>query len=237
MTREEVLKAYDDTAKYFWAVVSGYNFVAYEEAAKAIDIIEQRGQLTGEALKWARLLEKAWRRYYLTSKEILNRGKDIYGAPKRKAFNLWNDLQNRLYEDVEMDCKRLFFAMQHQLQKQKVEAADMFAQAVLALRLCDDAVTGFDEYFEKVKEEMKMDFRRGFVFGRLDGMARCMRNIVEDLVKRERRNSPDVTIDFNDYDECRLGAEIIANHVFSTARINKAAEWAMEQNGYNEKQK
>lgn len=142
-------------------------------------------------------------------------------------YQLWLDISDNVAEIIRMDVRRLLWAFDAHLMRNKVEEHTLLATLQTSVTIIDLARQTTELDFDRFQKECGVDIRPLFQGGMFDDVAFRWKRAMAPFLKTEEVR-PD--IDFNDSKDCVLALRILTMKLSDPKTYNAAGKEALPVN-------
>ena len=217
--REEDLAVYNNCANNF-SIIHIMNIIAYTEALKVVDIIDERKMRKHMVKTYLKEYEGKYDAYMDFMRKHMN--KDVWPLLHDYARVVWSNMEGK--------ANLLRQACYNYLKKNDVKECKLLAQTEVAKLLWKIAADMFQSFFKKYKEKCGVDFSADFEYGNMALCSNRWQKLTDELFKG-------VTgINFNNDRRCRDACQDLYDTLDDTSLFDKSAAMAIQLNpGLKEK--
>lgn len=145
----------------------------------------------------------------------------------KDRFGLWLDMSDDIDEKFRMDVMKMRVSMANYLLKMDEPEATLRSHLELASTLMDMTEAAIGNFFDSCRRQIGRDLRHAFVGGDMSDIRRLWQAAILPIM---RTQNPTKVVDFNDDEQCRLSARVIANRMGNATMYNQAGEYALQMN-------
>lgn len=196
-----------------------YNNLIAQKMYDAFDLLDEE-KIDGVYLwQFRKLAEKIWNEYAAKMKQRYT----------KEAFGLLYDYANNFYRKVEHDFDIFYLSLLADMSNHGVQRKEILAHLACAVCAADIAIEAWEMFFAKYRRLIGEDLSRPYRFMRLDKLKLNLSRVEEELSKREKCQSIDLTAN----KQSVMAYDALINRLSNEDTLNNAAHVALEINGIN----
>lgn len=229
--RETIERAVNKAEGNFYVLVGSANNLASSTITDALFYLKKHNFYNcREGRKWAVQADKKYKEYEIALKYHLKDYSSEYKSEDgRDKYNLWLDVTDKVYDDMQIHLIKLFQALKFSFDKYKIKEAEALAYIWTAHIVTDIACAIFDKLFKTIKDEFKIDISELFNRGRITDVYTCW-DKATDVYGKLFDTHTNKVIDLYKEKNVVLAVDVITVQLSNMDLYNKAGDYGIGQN-------